>query len=139
MTLSRRDWLMGAGALAAGTLVSTPEALRAADVGVTRYHGRLAARERRENQDAFMSGARRVMVATNAFGLGVDKANVEEKLEGVKIDGDKAAGTLVRTVVGKDKKERVKREPVEFVKIDGGWRIIPSMEFDDKEEKKDKD
>ena len=31
MTLSRRDWLMGAGALAAGTLVSTPEALRAAE------------------------------------------------------------------------------------------------------------
>lgn len=43
---------------------------------VTRYHGRLGARERRENQDAFMSGARRVMVATNAFGLGIDKADI---------------------------------------------------------------
>ncbi|HWI14120.1 MAG TPA: RecQ family ATP-dependent DNA helicase, partial [Burkholderiales bacterium] len=43
------------------------QALREAGVEVTRYHGRLAARERRDNQDAFMSGASRVMVATNAF------------------------------------------------------------------------
>lgn len=43
---------------------------------VTRYHGRLGARERRESQDAFMSGARRVMIATNAFGLGIDKADI---------------------------------------------------------------
>jgi len=51
-------------------------ALLEAGVSVTRYHGRLSARERRENQDAFMSGASRVMVATNAFGLGVDKADI---------------------------------------------------------------
>lgn len=50
------------------------ESLRGA--GVTRYHGRLAARERRESQEAFMSGACRVMAATNAFGLGVDKADI---------------------------------------------------------------
>jgi ATP-dependent DNA helicase RecQ len=37
------------------------------------YHGKLSARERKENQDLFMEGARRVMVATNAFGMGIDK------------------------------------------------------------------
>ena len=51
-------------------------ALTEAGVSVTRYHGRLSARERRENQDAFMSGASRVMIATNAFGLGVDKPDI---------------------------------------------------------------
>lgn len=52
------------------------EALRASDVEVTRYHGRLSSRERAANQDAFMSGACRVVVATNAFGLGVDKPDI---------------------------------------------------------------
>ncbi|MGE5523130.1 MAG: RecQ family ATP-dependent DNA helicase [Rhodospirillaceae bacterium] len=52
------------------------ESLREAGASVTRYHGKLAARERRENQDAYMSGACRVMVATNAFGLGVDKPDI---------------------------------------------------------------
>jgi ATP-dependent DNA helicase RecQ len=37
------------------------------------YHGRLAGRERAERQDAFMSGAARTMVATNAFGMGIDR------------------------------------------------------------------
>jgi len=40
---------------------------------VVLYHGKLSARERKENQDLFMEGARRVMVATNAFGMGIDK------------------------------------------------------------------
>jgi ATP-dependent DNA helicase RecQ len=37
------------------------------------YHGKLPARERKANQDAFMTGSCRVMVATNAFGMGIDK------------------------------------------------------------------
>ncbi|HKO69257.1 MAG TPA: RecQ family ATP-dependent DNA helicase [Burkholderiaceae bacterium] len=40
------------------------------------YHGRLGARRRHEQQDAFMSGDARVMVATNAFGLGIDKPDI---------------------------------------------------------------
>lgn len=40
------------------------------------YHGRLGARHRHEQQDAFMSGDARVMVATNAFGLGIDKRDI---------------------------------------------------------------
>lgn len=49
------------------------EALLGAGESATRYHGRLSARERKANQDAWMSGEARVMVATNAFGLGIDK------------------------------------------------------------------
>jgi ATP-dependent DNA helicase RecQ len=40
---------------------------------VTCYHGKLAARERKHHQDLFMGGERRIMVATNAFGMGIDK------------------------------------------------------------------
>ena len=42
----------------------------------TRYHAGLADRERKENQEAFQIDAARVMVATNAFGMGIDKSNV---------------------------------------------------------------
>ena len=40
------------------------------------YHGRLAQKARRDNQDAFMSDQVRIMVATNAFGMGIDKPDV---------------------------------------------------------------
>jgi ATP-dependent DNA helicase RecQ len=52
------------------------DALEAAGVSVRRYHGKLGTRERNANQDAFMAGEARVMVATNAFGLGVDKPDI---------------------------------------------------------------
>ncbi len=51
-------------------------ALAAAGESVARYHGRLGAAERRENQEAFMRDEVRVMVATNAFGLGIDKPDI---------------------------------------------------------------
>ncbi|PLY40955.1 recombinase RecQ [Janthinobacterium sp. ROICE36] len=47
--------------------------LEEAGESVTCYHGKLAARERQLHQDLFMGGARRIMVATNAFGMGIDK------------------------------------------------------------------
>ncbi|MET0918410.1 MAG: RecQ family ATP-dependent DNA helicase, partial [Burkholderiales bacterium] len=50
--------------------------LRAAGHGTGLYHGRRTAAERRAAQDAFMSGADRVMVATNAFGMGIDKPDI---------------------------------------------------------------
>lgn len=54
------------------------------------YHGGLKAREREEIQSRFMSGDVPVIVATNAFGMGVDKpdirfvyhADVSESLDG---------------------------------------------------------
>jgi ATP-dependent DNA helicase RecQ len=52
------------------------ERLRDAGESVTIYHGKLPAAERNANQDAFMSGGKRVMVATNAFGMGIDKPDI---------------------------------------------------------------
>ena len=52
------------------------QALRAADVNAGLYHGRLPAAERQQAQEAFMDGSVRVMVATNAFGLGIDKSDI---------------------------------------------------------------
>lgn len=51
-------------------------ALEGAGESAGLYHGKLAAPERHAAQDAFMAGERRVMVATNAFGLGIDKPDI---------------------------------------------------------------
>jgi ATP-dependent DNA helicase RecQ len=37
------------------------------------YHGKMAQADRKETQNAFMSGELTAMIATNAFGLGIDK------------------------------------------------------------------
>ena len=52
------------------------EALVEAGVRATRYHAGLAASERERNQRAFIADDEPVMVATNAFGMGIDKSNV---------------------------------------------------------------
>ncbi|SHF46413.1 RecQ family ATP-dependent DNA helicase [Streptoalloteichus hindustanus] len=52
------------------------EALRSAGEDAAAYHGTLRRQERDEVQDAFMGDALRVVVATNAFGMGVDKPDV---------------------------------------------------------------
>lgn len=44
--------------------------------GVVAYHGKLGAADRNRSMEMFMKDAARVVVATNAFGMGVDKANV---------------------------------------------------------------
>ncbi|HSJ63725.1 MAG TPA: ATP-dependent DNA helicase RecQ [Gemmatimonadaceae bacterium] len=46
------------------------------DFSVGMYHGRRPAAERREVQEAFMAGDTQTMIATNAFGLGIDKADI---------------------------------------------------------------
>jgi ATP-dependent DNA helicase RecQ len=40
------------------------------------YHGRMRASERSEAQDAFMTGTTPVIIATNAFGMGIDKPDI---------------------------------------------------------------
>ena len=52
------------------------ELLRGEGLAATRYHAGLAAGERERNQDDFLYDRARVMVATNAFGMGIDKSNV---------------------------------------------------------------
>lgn len=42
----------------------------------TRYHAGLTEEERAQNQAAFVYDEKRIMVATNAFGMGIDKSDV---------------------------------------------------------------
>jgi ATP-dependent DNA helicase RecQ len=50
--------------------------LQADGVRVEGYHGGLSSEEREERQQAWTAGRTRVMVATNAFGMGIDKPDV---------------------------------------------------------------
>jgi ATP-dependent DNA helicase RecQ len=50
--------------------------LCAKGIGATRYHAGLEPEERSANQEDFIYDRRPVMVATNAFGMGIDKSNV---------------------------------------------------------------
>jgi ATP-dependent DNA helicase RecQ len=47
-----------------------------AGIHVARYHGKLKATERKEVQAAFMRGDYRLIVATKAFGMGIDKPDI---------------------------------------------------------------
>lgn len=45
-------------------------------VNVGKYHAGMSDKDRKENQDAFIYDKVNVIVATNAFGMGIDKSNV---------------------------------------------------------------
>jgi len=69
----------GSGIVYAATVRSVNELFEWLSGGaqsVTRYHGKLGARERASAQERFMNGETRLMVATQAFGLGVDKPDI---------------------------------------------------------------
>lgn len=50
--------------------------LQGEGISATRYHAGLDAEERRKNQEDFLFDRVQVMVATNAFGMGIDKSDV---------------------------------------------------------------
>jgi ATP-dependent DNA helicase RecQ len=52
------------------------ELIAAQGIATVTYHAGMTSDARRSSQTAFMSGAAEVVVATNAFGMGVDKADV---------------------------------------------------------------
>ena len=52
------------------------EILFKAGVPVTKYHAGLDSEERKNNQNDFIFDKAPIMVATNAFGMGIDKSNV---------------------------------------------------------------
>src|SRR6185369_11975037 len=62
------------------TTVKTVEALtewlKAFDFKIEKYHGRMNAGDRKRNQEAFMNGELKAIVATNAFGMGIDKPDI---------------------------------------------------------------
>jgi len=62
-----------------GTRRDTEElatAIAAEGIATVAYHAGMSPQARRESQQAFMEGGAEVVVATNAFGMGVDKADV---------------------------------------------------------------
>ena len=69
----------GTGMIYAAT-VKTVEALtkwlETFEFPIAKYHGRLAAGERKETQERFMDGELKVIIATNAFGMGIDKPDI---------------------------------------------------------------
>jgi ATP-dependent DNA helicase RecQ len=69
----------GAGIIYAATIRTVGkvhEWLSAQGLDAVRYHGQLRTAERELAQERFMNGETRFIVATNAFGLGVDKPDV---------------------------------------------------------------
>ena len=58
------------------TLERFAEELGAAGIAAERYHGDLSRGERRRVHAAFMSGDADLVLATNAFGMGVDKPDI---------------------------------------------------------------
>jgi ATP-dependent DNA helicase RecQ len=69
----------GTGIIYAATVKTVDELtdwLRSFAYKVDKYHGRMKASERRQNQEAFMAGELKAMVATNAFGMGIDKPDI---------------------------------------------------------------
>ena len=71
--------LAGAGIVYAATHASAEAAratLAAAGESVTLYHAGLSSRARREAMTTFLDGSARIVAATVAFGMGIDKADV---------------------------------------------------------------
>ena len=69
----------GSGIIYTATVKAVEElaaALAGTDVGIALYHGRLARKARTESQESFMEGKSRIMIATNAFGMGIDKSDI---------------------------------------------------------------
>lgn len=58
------------------TVEAVCDKLRENGISATRYHAGLGDAERKQNQEDFVYDRAGIMVATNAFGMGIDKSNV---------------------------------------------------------------
>ena len=58
------------------TVEEVTRKLQTEGFSVARYHAGLSDEERRQSQDDFLYDRSRLIVATNAFGMGIDKSNV---------------------------------------------------------------
>lgn len=69
----------GIGIIYAATVKTVDELtdwLKGFDFKIEKYHGRMKASDRKRNQDAFMNDELKAIVATNAFGMGIDKPDI---------------------------------------------------------------
>ena len=69
----------GAGIVYVATVKHCDEVTRVLEAegfSAGKYHGRLNAKARHATQDRFMGGELKVIVATNAFGMGIDKPDI---------------------------------------------------------------
>ena len=69
----------GVGVIYAATVKTVEELtqwLKSFDFKIEQYHGRMKASDRKRNQEAFMGGDLKAIVATNAFGMGIDKPDI---------------------------------------------------------------
>jgi ATP-dependent DNA helicase RecQ len=64
------------------TLERFSDLLAARGINHLLYHGGLDAAKRRRMQNLFMTGASSLMLATNAFGMGIDKADIRHVIHG---------------------------------------------------------
>lgn len=163
--LTRRVlWAEKPGIVYVATRKNAETIMRAlADAGVDSlfYHAGLKAKERTEIQDRFMSGDAEVIVATNAFGMGVDKADIRfvyhydisgsldayyqevgragrdgEKAEAILFYRDANVGTQkFRTGQGKLEPEQV-RKVVQVIAEEGGPvpadQVVEAVELSDR-------
>src|SRR3954465_12766883 len=69
----------GAGIVYVATVAhcdAVTRVLEAEGFAADKYHGRLGAKARHATQDRFMNGELKAIVATNAFGMGIDKPDI---------------------------------------------------------------
>lgn len=57
-------------------VIKVQEFLARKDINCSYYHGQMQTEDRRQAEDRFFTDRTPVMIATNAFGMGVDKANI---------------------------------------------------------------
>ncbi|MFO0969717.1 MAG: ATP-dependent DNA helicase RecQ [Gemmataceae bacterium] len=79
LLLDRLQKTEGTGIIYSATVKAVTELtayLKSEGLPVDAYHGRLSARRRAEAQDRFMADQFKALVATNAFGLGIDKRDI---------------------------------------------------------------
>lgn len=58
-------------------VVQIAELISATGMSCTYFHGKMKSDDKKKNQDSFMAGDTDIIVATSAFGMGVDKDNVK--------------------------------------------------------------
>jgi ATP-dependent DNA helicase RecQ len=79
LLLEQLQRIEGTGIVYCATVKAVQELtafLQSQGLAVDGYHGRLPARRRAEVQDRFMADDFKALVATNAFGLGIDKPDI---------------------------------------------------------------